>query len=95
MKMKEMFKKVETYNEIAELMNTHKAKIQFGEKFHSERFVNFSEFKKYIHSEYIDEVAEKILKSEEWEIDGEVEIKWGEGMFSGASTYFVELVSNY
>jgi len=95
MKMRDMFKKIDAYNEIAELMHTPKAKIAFGEKFHSERFGNFSEFKKYVCNEYIDEVAEKILKSEDWEIDGELKIQFGEGIFSGESTFFAELVSNY
>ena len=96
MKMKDMFKKVEAYNEIAELMHTSKAKIQFGEGlFSSERFENYSDFKKYVRHEYIKEVAEEILNAEEWEIDGELEIKFGEGMFSSTSKFFAELVSNY
>ena len=95
MTMKDIFKKIEVYNEVAELMNTQKAKIAFGEKFSSDRFENYSEFRKFIRKEYIDEVADKILKSEDWKIDGEVEIQWGAGAFSGASTFFAELVSSY
>ena len=90
MKMKDMFKKMETYNEVAEVMMVTKAKIQFGEKWHSERFDNFNDFKKYIRNEYIKEVADKILNFEGWEIDGEstIEGNWGE------STFFSEIVSN-
>lgn len=93
MKMKEMFKKVETYNEIAEMMMTHKAKIQFGEWLHTERFEKYSDFSKWIRREYINEVADMILTSDEWEIDGELEIHYGEGIFAGTSKFVSELVS--
>ena len=91
MKMKDMFKKVETYNEIAEIMLTQKAKIIFGEKWYHEEFKNYDDFKKYVRHEYIKEVADKILNSEDWEIDGTLEIPWSDG----TSTYFAEIVSTY
>ena len=61
--MKDMFKKVEIYNEIAEIMLTQKAKIIFGEKWYHEEFKNYDDFKKYVRHEYIKEVADKIGKT--------------------------------
>jgi len=90
MKMKDMFKKIETYNEIAEIMLTQKAKIMFGEKWCYETFNSYNEFKKYVRNEYIKEVADMILNSEDWEIDDEVEIVWSDG----TSKFFSEIVSN-
>ena len=93
MKMKEMFKKVETYNEIAEMMMTHKAKIQFCEWLYTERFEKYSDFSKWIRREYIKEVADQILNSDAWEIDEELEIHYGEGIFAKTSKFVSELVS--
>ena len=89
MKIRDIFKKVEVYNEVAELMYSAKAEIKFGEDWHSERFDNYEDFRKYVRKEYITEVADKILKFEEWEIDSEKEIEWS----GGTSKFFLDLVS--
>ena len=78
MTMKEMFKKVEGYNEIAEIMKTNKASIYFadisGACTYGEHFTSYSDFSKYVRHEYLKSLADKILKSDAWEIDGEIEI---------------------
>ena len=95
MKIKDLFKKVETYNEVADLMHTNKAKIQFGEVFYSERFEHYNDFCKYVKREYIKEVAEKILSADNCEFDTEIEIEYGSDIFAGSSKFSIELVSNY
>lgn len=91
MKIKDIFKKVETYNELAEIMQTTKVQISFGEKWHSEKFDNFNDFKKYIRHEYVKDIVDGILNSEDWEIDGEIEIEWEGRKWK----YFAELVSKW
>ena len=95
MKAKELFKKLETYNELAEIMHTQKAAICFGEAYYSERFNNYKEFSKYVKKTYIDEVAAKILNADNFEFDSETVIEYGSGIFAGSAKYFIDIVSNY
>lgn len=79
MTMKEMFQKVEAYNEITVLMKSEKANIYFadmtsGFPIGGEHFNDYSDFRKFIRREYFKDVADKILKGDFWEIDGESEI---------------------
>lgn len=79
MTIKEMFKKVEGFNEVAEIVNTEKAHIWFGEKIcrsivDGESFATFAEFRKYIRKYYVKEVAERIINDGEWKINSEREI---------------------
>lgn len=84
MTLKEMFKKVEAYNEIADMMKTDKAQIYFhdcsGCCSFGEHFTSFKELRKYIKNEYMPEIAEKLLEADNWELDGEVEIEWRGGI---------------
>jgi len=97
MTIKEMFKKVETYNEVAELMRETKAKIYFASgnyHYSGESFTDYNSFRKWIKKEYIKEVAEIILKDDSWEFDGERELTWTD--FFGAEhtmNYVAELVA--
>ena len=91
MKIRDIFKKVETYNEVAEIMQTTKAEVSFGEFYHSERFDNYEDFRKYVRREYITEFADKVLKFEEWEIDSEKEIEWS----GGTSKLSLDIVSKW
>ena len=76
MTLREMFKKVETYNEIASLMHTTKAVIEFSEGIVThEKFDSYKEMSKFIKREYFKEVAEKILKAD-WELDGDIKFSW-------------------
>ena len=81
MTMKELFKKVDTYNEIAEMMGTDKAKlvltyIDIITKCEGS-FKTYKEFTKFVKSEYQKEVAENLIKSKDWELDGEITFQWG------------------
>ena len=53
MKIKEMFSKVEGFNELAEIMGVEKAEIWFGDVLcagvtDGESFTSYTEFRKYI-----------------------------------------------
>ena len=93
MTMKEMFKKIEAYNEIAEMMKTDKAQIYFanveGTWSSGEHCKTYREFTKYVRYEYHKEIADKILKADGWEIDGELEIEWR----GGIARYSAELTA--
>ena len=76
MKMKEMFKKVEGYNEISELVNGDKIHVWFAENSvisFGKSFTEYNEFRKYIRREYFKDVADFILGSDEWEMNSEKE----------------------
>ena len=96
MKIRDLFKKVEVYNEVSEIMLTTKAEISFHQSFFSsERFDNYEDFRRYIRREYVTKTADEILKSDKWEFneDNEAEI---EIEFEGEkSKYFVYLVSKW
>ena len=84
MTMKELFKKVETYNEIAEMMGTDKAKLvltdiddKFGYAKVEGSFKTYKEFTKFVKDEYFKDVAENLIKSKDWEMDGEITFQWG------------------
>lgn len=62
MTIKELFKKVETYNEIAELLGNRSAKIYFYIFPYDESFSTYKAFSKYIRTEYLKEMADEILK---------------------------------
>ncbi len=82
MTIKEMFKKIETYNEIAEMVKTEKLRIYVNiGHFHSIGFSDFNSFKKYIRNEYIREVEEAILKYDGYAF--EVEHKFNITMWDG------------
>ena len=67
MKIKEAFKKLDTYNELAELMNGDKMHVYFAEVTSGigfgESFKSFADFRKYIRNEYFKEIADRILDS--------------------------------
>ena len=82
MTMKEMFKKVEGYNEIAELMKTDKVQlvltsIDNGFVAVQGHFKSYKEFTGFVKEEYFSDVAENLIKSKDWEIDGTITFTWG------------------
>lgn len=99
MTMKEMFKKVETYNEVAEMMRTDKASVYFydtnGSWTSGEHFRTYNDFRKHIRNEYIKEVADLILKADTFEMDSETSFiykdRFGEETIS---TFGAELSAN-
>ena len=78
MTLKEIFKKVETYNEIAELMLSQKARVHYYDCscFSGEHFTDYKSLAKYIKREYFKDCADMILKADDYEIDGRKEINW-------------------
>ena len=69
MKIKEMLKKVETYNEVAEVLGNRKAVLNFVDSVGdsilvSTEVTDYKEFAKYIRDTYITDVAKSILNLE-------------------------------
>lgn len=99
MTLKELFKKVETYNEIAEMMHSRKAKIHFYMRASGcnicfgESFESFESLRKYIRNEYLKETADAILKCSDWELDQEIEIAYADHFGSHIETFCAELVA--
>ena len=81
MTMKEMFKKVEAYNEMAEFMRTDKAVICYCDNcFTAARLESFDSFRKYIRREYVKEIADAVLKFSDWEFNKEITLEWTDCM---------------
>ena len=96
MTMKELFKKIEAYNEIAKIMGTDKAQIyfadvdpKFGTSLGGEHFDDFVAFRKYVRGEYHKEIADKILKADCWDFDQDFTFEWA----GGTATYTAELTA--
>ena len=87
-----MFKKLETYNEIAEYMGERKVRIYFGEWYYKEYFDNYKDWKKYVKTEFIDEVADQLLHSNGWEFGVGRIIAWDNGQWT--SKFVFELTDN-
>ena len=86
MTLKDMMKKVETYNEIADLMGTQKAALAFADTYRTERFLCYSDLWKYIRRKYLKEVADLILKDDTWGIDEDTTLIWKDA-FSKEHTF--------
>lgn len=96
MTLKQMFKKIEAYNEIAHMMGTSKAQIYFAdvdEKFGislgGDHFDDYDAFRKYIKGEYHKEIADLILKSDCWDFDKDFSFEWA----GGTAAFTAELVA--
>lgn len=73
MTLKQIFKKTGTYNELAALMLSQKAAVNFYDRdcHCGERFTDYKGLAAYIRREYIKEAAAAILEAADYEIDGE------------------------
>ena len=78
MRMKDLFAKVDTYNEVADLLQTgYKAKICFTfSDFDSETFDSYKEFKSYLKTDVIDDIADFVLTSNAFEFNAVIEYDW-------------------
>lgn len=81
MTLKEMFKKINTYNEIAEAIGTRKQIIEISERprdinvtMFSFKGTDFKAFKKALTDEYIEESVNLILNYDGYEFDRDVEL---------------------
>ena len=80
MTIKQLFKKVEAYNEIARKIGAHEIEVKVSfDYFWSENFSTFKSFKKYLDKEIAEEMAEMLLASKDFEIDGKTVIEWEDG----------------
>lgn len=80
MKIKEAFKKIGAYNEVAELIGEEPKGIWFACELctnvhDGKTFKTYEELRKYIRREYIEDLAKKILESDEWTLNGDLEIE--------------------
>lgn len=96
MTLKKLFEKVEAYNEIAEMMNSRKAKISLYDYgcYNGTSFSSYDELRKHVRREYIKEVANGILKSDAWEIDGEITVEWTDWCGSNSERFSTDLVAD-
>lgn len=83
MTVKELFKKMDVYNECAELMLTEKAQIYFedttiGLAF-GESFKTYEAFRKYIRKEYFKNVADQILSGKDWDFEKKIVVEGSHG----------------
>lgn len=69
MTINEMFKKVEAYNEVAELIGSHKAVLVMEDDSFRADVQNMKAFRKFVKDEYIEEMAEAILNSKNYEFN--------------------------
>ena len=96
MTLKEMFKKVDTYNEVVEFLTGPKVKIlfQYGDRWSdAHSFEDYKSLTKYIKREYIEELAELMLKADAWEFGKVTEFCWVDCFGDKHTTYLtVEIV---
>lgn len=83
MTIKEMLKKIENYNEMAEIVGGEKLELRMVFEYGlSDEVKSYKEFSKYIRDEFIDEIAKPILEYKGYEFHKEYVIerktKWGD-----------------
>lgn len=96
MTMREVFAKIEGYNEIAARLGTDKARICFSDVTREPiigyiKCGTYKEFSRAVRHEYQEEIAGKILKASNWEINGTLTVVWA----GGIATYLAELTTEY
>lgn len=76
MKIAEMIKKIDTYNEIAEMIHQPKMQLRFYVRFGlSVEVGSMKDFRKYIRNEYIPEMADAILAYDGYNFDEDATIR--------------------
>lgn len=78
MTLREIFKKVQTYNEVAELMYSQPAAVHFYDRgcFSGEKFSDYKSLSKYIRKTYFKEPADIILNCADYTIDEGKTFTW-------------------
>lgn len=76
MTVKELIKKIDTYNKLAEEIGSEtKATLWFGFGYgRSQNFKTYAEFKKFIKEEYIDSCVDAILNYDGYEFNKTVSV---------------------
>ena len=91
MTIKEMFRKIETYNDIAKLVGTDQIKITITvDTFYIESFQYFADFRKWLKKEWISEMGEAFLKYADFEFNAEHLIEY-EDIFGDELLNHVEI----
>ena len=72
MKAREIFKKVENYNEVAKVLGDKGARVLFRDEVSINSFTEWDDFKKFIRNEYIKPVPDILLSFNGFESDKEV-----------------------
>ena len=66
MTIKEMFKKIENYNEIAEMVNTEKLRIHVTVGYETNCFDDFKSFRKFTKREYANGLVKILTEYQEF-----------------------------
>ena len=86
MTIKEMFKKIETYNEVAEMVKTDKLIICIRIGFEGVCFENYKSFKKYAKENFVDELITVLTEKNDFTFDETYEVTF--------SCYGIEMTEN-
>ena len=75
MTIKEMLKKVDGYNEVAEMIGTEKAELRVVYDGYglSDVVADYKSFAKFIRETYIKEIADAVLKCDKYELNKEMQ----------------------
>lgn len=68
MRAKDIFKKVDNFNEIAGYCHDTLKKVRFADEWITENFLSYDLFQKWVKETYIPEVAKAILSYNDFEI---------------------------
>ena len=77
MTIKEMIKKIDNYNEVADAIGGMKMELRFTEGYSLSRKVNdYKSFKKYLKAIYINEAVTAIINYNEYEFNKQIELNF-------------------
>lgn len=88
MTIRQLFKKVETYNEIAKKIGAHEIEVNVTfDYYRTESFSTFRSFKMFTDKELLEQLAEAILTSNRFEIGEKAVIEWDDNWDWSCQTY--------
>lgn len=92
MTIKEALKKVESYNELAEILRNRKIVLEFGYDTHfSETFYSYKQFRAWLKKEIITEIATEILDFDNFEFGKEFNFTYQDPIFPALVSTTVEI----
>lgn len=79
MKLKEMFKMVNQYNEVAGMIGKENVvvRMELDNDYRYQDFKTLNELKNWFKEEVVDELTTKILDYDRYENGKEIELEWG------------------
>jgi hypothetical protein len=88
MTIKEAFKKIDVYNEVANAIGSNSLRIYITiGKFDGEYFETFKDFKNYLKENYIDEAVDTILNYTQYEFNELTELVFTDSLGYGIIEY--------